>query len=1138
MHLSPEDSTDASLYPSPNLPSGTLTFLFTDVEGSTRLWEQFPDRMREATIRHDALIEAAVAQWGGIVVRPRGEGDSRFAVFTRATDAIAAAEAIQRALFAEPWAVPSPVRVRIALHTGEADLRDGDYYGPAVNRCARLRSVAHGGQTLVSQVTYDLTRDALPGGVSLRDLGEHNLKDLKRTEHVYQLVIAGLPAEFPPLRAPESFHTNLPTALTSFIGREREIAEVKRLLTLTRLLTITGVGGAGKTRLALQVATDLLDSFADGVWLIELAPLSDSSLVTQLVANSLGIREEEGRPLIQTLVDSLPTKRLLLILDNCEHLVQGVAQLAQTLLSGAPKLCILATSREPLGVAGEMAWSIPPLSSPGLHEVVALGQLTQYDTVKLFIDRAIAVKPDFVVSNQNAPAVAQICARLDGIPLAIELAASRVKVLPAEEIATRLDDRFRLLVSGSRTALPRQQTLRALIDWSHDLLTESERVLLRRLSVFAGGWTLQAAEEVCSGTSIEAWEVLDLLARLIDKSLVVAELQEGRERYRFMEMIRQYGQERLAESKETDEIAHKHAQHFMQMAKESYGELWGSKQGYWLARLETEHDNLRAALEWMARDVGREEMLLEIAGSLWRFWEIHGYISEGRAWLENALARNPDAPPYLRANGLRGAGRLARQQGDYAQAKTMHEQSLALFRAMGLKLGIARELDALGEIAQSQGNYARAIELHTESLALRYEIDDKEGIAVSLGQLGNIARSRGQYQYARELLEQSLELNRETGDKLYTALSLNNLGLVACLMCEYERAISLFEEAVSLYRELNDRLGISNTLHNLGNVAKDRGDMQRATTLYQECLALKQELGDKHGIARVMADLAEVAVCQGNYARAAELTEQSLTLFRELGGKPGIIVSSVVQAFVAHYQGDYERASSLGAESLALSTELDLPRGIAYAKEVLGLSAYAQERLAEAKEHLEEAIASFRKVNDRRNVAYALANLARTAYRQDDHVGANRFLDESLSISRELDIRWSLAFSLEITGLLQRSQGNYGRALGLFQESVHLSAEQANQQGIANCLGALAGLAAMTGQPIRAAHLFAAAEKLRQAIGARMGSDDRQEYEIYLDVVRHQLDEADFTTAWSEGCAMTTEQAIEEASIPHIGSHM
>ncbi len=925
---------------------------------------------------------------------------------------------------------------------------------------------------------------------------------------------------------------NLPVEPTPLIGREQEVAEVHDALVReeVRLLTLTGPGGTGKTRLGLQVATELLDHFRHGVFFVPLADITDPGLIVSKIAQPLGVREGRSQPLLENLKGYLQGKHMLLLLDNFEH-VGAAAPVVADLLAAAPQLKVLVTSRAVLNLRGEHGFPVPPLKLPDRLDLRSLERLGTCEAVRLFIERARAANARFALTDENAAAVAEICHRLDGIPLAIELAASRVRVLTAEEIAARLDDRFRLLASGSRTALPRQQTLRALIDWSHDLLSESERVLLRRLSVFAGGWTLLAAEEVCSGGSIEAWEVLDLLAHLIDKSLVVAEPQDGRQRYRFLETLQQYGQERLAESKETDEFAYKHAEHFMKMAEESYGELWGPQQGYWLTRLETEHDNLRTALEWMTRDVGREEMLLQMAGSLWRFWEIRGYISEGRAWLERALARNPNASAYLRANGLRGAGMLARQQGDYAQAKAMHEQSLALFRETGDKLGIARELDVLGEIAQCQGNYPQAIELHRESLALRYEIGDEEGIAVSLGQLGRVARRRGRYQLAQDLLEESLELHRERGDKLYTALSLNNLGLVACLLCEYGRAISLFEEALSLYRELNDRLGISNALQNLGNVAKEQGDMQRAKTLYQACLALKQELGGKRGIARVMADLAEVALCQGNYARAAELAEQSLTLFRELDVKPGVIVSSVVQAFVAHYQGDYDRASSLATESLVLSTELDVPRGVAYAKEVLGLGAYAQGDLQEAQEQLQAALAGFRKVNDRRNVAYTLANLARTVYRQGDRVGAIHFLDESLSIARELDIRWSLAFALEIMGLLQRSQGHYGHAWELFRESLHLSAEQANQQGIANCLGALAGLAALDRQSIRAAHLFAAADKLRQAMGViRMGSDDQREYEQYLAVLRRQLDEAAFTVAWSEGWAMTTEQAIEEAS--------
>jgi predicted ATPase/Tfp pilus assembly protein PilF len=938
----------------------------------------------------------------------------------------------------------------------------------------------------------------------------------------------------PPLGSTPPPHTptshNLPLEPTPLIGREQEVAEVYNALVRdeVRLLTLTGLGGTGKTRLALQVATELLDHFQHGVFFVSLADITAPELVVSEIAQPLGIREGGCQPLLEKLKDYLQDRHVLLLLDNFEHVV-AAAPVVADLLAAAPRLTVLVTSRERLNLRGEHGFPVPPLKLPDPLQLPPLERLGEYEAIKLFVERARAANACFTLTAENASAVAEICHRLDGIPLAIELAASRMRVLTAEEIAVRLNDRFRLLVNGSRSALPRQQTLQALIDWSHDLLSENERVLLRRLAIFAGGWTLQAAEEVCSGEGIEAWEVLDLLAHLIDKSLVIAEPQDGGQRYRFLETLREYGQERLAESKETDVFAHRHAEYFMKLAGESYGELWGPQQGYQLTRLEMEHDNLRTALEWMARAAGHEEMLLQLSGTLWRFWEIRGYISEGRAWLERALARNPNAPAYLRANGLRGAGMLARQQGDYAQAKAMHEQSLALFQELDYKFSVARELDVLGEIEQSLGNYPQAIELHQKSLALRCEIGDEEGIAVSLGQLGRIARRRGQYQLARDLLEESLELHRQQGDKLYTALSLNNLGRVACLLCEYERAISLLEEALSLYRELNDRLGISNALHNLGNVAQEQGDMQRAKTLYQESLALKQELGHRRGIARVMADLAEAAWCQGDYTRAEELAGQSLTLFQELDVKPGVIVSSVLLALVAHYQGDFERAASLATAGLALSTELDVPRGVAYAQEVLGLIAYAQGNLQEAQVQFQNALAGFRKVDDKRNVAYTLVNLARTVYRQGDRACAIRFLDESLSISRELDIRWSLAFTLEIMGLLQRSQGNYDRAAELLRESLHLSAEQANRQGIANCLGALAGLAALARQPIRAAHLFAAADRLRQEIGVKMGSDDQQEYEYHQAALRRQLDDTAFTTAWSEGWAMTTEQAIEEA---------
>jgi predicted ATPase/class 3 adenylate cyclase len=1118
---------DGTIQYSPqNLPSGTVTFLFTDIEGSTHLWEQHPEQMWEAMGRHDTLFESVVQQEAGVVVRPRGEGDSRFAVFTRATNALRAAVAVQRLFFAEPWAI-HPLRVRIALHSGEADLRDGDYYGNTVNRCARLRSAAHGGQILISHTTYLLVRDELPTGVGMRDLGKYNLKDLDRPEHIFQVVLADLPADFPPLNTPEQIRNNLPLALTSFIGRQREIQELENLLLQSRMLTVAGPGGAGKTRLAIRVAQNVQGSYPDGVWFIDLAPLSNRGLLSQYVMNLMGMREEAGYSPDQSLMDNLRSKTSLLILDNCEHLLPEVAQLAEAMLHGAPSLRILATSREKLGTSGEIVWRIPPLSSPDLKEAIDVENLLQYEAVKLFSDRAAAAKSDFTITKENAETVAQICARLDGIPLAIELAAARVRVLSVEEILERLDDRFRLLV-GPRIALPRQQTLRALIDWSYDLLTEKERMLLRRLSVFAGSWTLEAAEQVCSGNEIETWEVLDLLTGLIDKSFVIVETQKGRERYRFLETILKFSQGRLSESHEADEFTQKHALYFLKVAKNSYGKMWGPDQAYWLSVIDKEHDNLRTALERLSQTAGNEGMMLQLAGSLWRYWEIRGHLTEGRTWLEAALAKNLSAADYPRANGLGGAGHLARQQGDYEQARALHEQSLSIFRAMADKLGAARQLNALGEIAQNLGDYPRAIELHEESLSFRREIGDKEGIAVSLRQLGVIARERGDYEHARELLEKSLILERELGDKLLLAISLNDLGLVAHALCNYDEAVLLFEEAVALQRELNDRLGISNSLLNLGNVAKDRGNFKQAQLLDRECLTLKKELGDKRGIAQVLVALAEVAFRQGRYPQATDLANQSLTLSRELGLKREILISLEIMGFIAYYQGNYERAAALADETLTMSVELEAPRPIGYANMLSALGMFSEGNLPEAREKFQEALAIFQKVNDCRNIAGTYASLARVAYRQGDHEAARCFLEEGISISQKINISWTYGLVLEIMGLLQRSEGNYEHALELFQESLSLAVEQENQQGIANCLGAMAGLAVIANQMRRAARLFAAAGKLRREMGAKMNSNDRLEYEHYLAMVHEHLDEATFEAEWSEGFLMTTDQIVEE----------
>ncbi|MGH2352814.1 MAG: ATP-binding protein, partial [Chloroflexota bacterium] len=503
-----------------------------------------------------------------------------------------------------------------ALHTGEAELRDGDYYGSAVNRAARLRAIAHGGQALLSQATYDLARDALPAGTRLRDLGEHRLSDLARPERVFQLIVTGVPDTFPLLRSLDMLPHNLPLQLTSFVGRERELPAVRDLLAEHRLVTLTGPGGTGKTRLALQVAADVLPAYPDGVWLVALAALADPALVPHAVAQAVGVREEPGRPLLGTLADALRPKRLLLVLDNCEHLLDACAHLADALLRACPHLRVLATGREALGIAGETAWRVPSLGLPDARHLPPVEVLSQYEAVRLFIDRALAVQPGFRVTNQNALAVVQVCARLDGIPLAIELAAARVRVLPVEQLLVRLEDRFRLLSGGSRTALERHQTLRAAVDWSYDLLTEPENAVFARLAVFAGGFTLDAAEAVCAGDGIEAVEVLDLLTHLVDKSLAVVDEQpDGTARYRLLETLRHYAREKLAAREEADTVRAQHATHYLALAEQADPELRGPRGAGWLDRLRRDLDNMREALAW-AEAGGEAELGLRLAAAL------------------------------------------------------------------------------------------------------------------------------------------------------------------------------------------------------------------------------------------------------------------------------------------------------------------------------------------------------------------------------------------------------------------------------------------------------------------------------------------------------------------------------------------
>jgi predicted ATPase/DNA-binding CsgD family transcriptional regulator len=633
-------------------------------------------------------------------------------------------------------------------------------------------------------------------------------------------------------RTPERTPHNLPIRLSSFIGREKELAELRRLLEGNRLLTLTGAGGCGKTRLALAAADELVETFEDGVWLVDLAPLADPSLVPQAVASTLGVREQPGRSPTETLSDYLASKKVLLVLDNCEHLIEACAELAESLLRSCPELWVLATSREALGVAGEVAWPVPSLALPDLRRTPNIEGLSRYESARLFVERTEAVKPTFSLTEQNAPSVVKICYRLDGIPLAIELAAARTKVLSVEQISERLDDCFRILAAGSRTTIPRQRTLHATMDWSHELLSEQERALFRRLSVFAGGFSLEATESVCAGEDLEHYGVLELLSHLVDKSLIMVAEQDGEARYRLLETVRQYGREKLDESGEEAELGRRHAGYFVGLAEKAERELSGPDQARWLTLMETEHDNLRAALSWSFGERGDVGFGVRLAAALWLFWFSRGYVSEGRRWLESAISRSGRAAPYARANVLNGAGWLATFQDDYGTAKILIEEGLALYRELGDKEGIASSIAYLGFVAV---------------------LGQRDDVPVAM------------------LLEEASRLKPELKDRRTVAYLLVLEGLVALGRGDLEQAVALNEEGLALYREVSDALGVLACLWNIGLVKLAQGDYERSTTLLRESLRLAWDLDHKLYIQYSIIGLAGVAASRVRPVRAAQL---------------------------------------------------------------------------------------------------------------------------------------------------------------------------------------------------------------------------------------------------------------------------
>ncbi len=826
--------------------SAVTTHLFTDIEGSTRLWEQEPERMRPALARHDALTREAVETNRGKIVKTTGDGFH--AVFDDPLDALAATLQLQISLAGPDATHGIPLRVRSGLHAGVDERRDNDFFGSVVNRAARIMNSAHGGQILVSQAVVVLIADRLPKDVAMRNLGRVRLRDLSGAELVYQIVHPKLRQDFPALRSLEATPNNLPQQLTSFIGREKELREVAKLLRATRLLTLLGVGGLGKTRLSIELGAEVMDDFPDGVWFVELASLADESLVPQAVASVLGVKEEAGHPVLEALVKYLRDRHLLIVLDNCEHLLLACAATAKVLLQAGANTKVLTSSREPLRLMSETTYHILPLSVPDSNERATVASLLGFEAVQLFVSRAAAVQSGFGISDQNAPAIAQICHRLDGIPLALELAAARVRSLSVDTIAARLSDQFRLLTRGDRTALPRQQTLRALIDWSYELLTERERTLLRRLAVFVGGWSLDAAENVGAGDEVARSDVVDLLTGLVDKSLVALEAQG--ERYRMLEIVRAYAQERLDESGEGNTIRRSHLAFYCELVALARQHLFGPTQGEWFRRLDLERENLLVAHAWCDHIEDGATLGLQLAYSVKPYWINRGLLGLGHRVTVEAITR-----------------------------KGTENRNIALCRGL---------FDA-GQLCCFMGRYAEAQQYLEESLSIARELEDNGRIAMALQPLGLACLGQANIHTARSHLNEAVALAEKLGNKRELAGALNGLAQLHRVALELDAAEPLYQEVLALARELGDHESVAIAFLNLAMVAIERGSQDRARELILDVLPIIEETGAKRlgeSVFEVSAGLAVLLEQWKEAARffgAAEAQAEATGLHRDPG---------------------------------------------------------------------------------------------------------------------------------------------------------------------------------------------------------------------------------------------------------------
>ena len=855
----------------------TLTFLFTDIEGSTPLWDRNIDAMRGATARHNALLRESIGAHGGDAFRV--VGDAFCVAFADADSAVHAAIDAQRSLIRENWG-DAPIRVRMGVHSGVAEAADDEIFrGPALARAARVMAAAHGEQILLSAATVALLDSKTPAGGFLRDLGDHTLRGFARAERLYQLIVPGLRAEFPPIGTREALRTNLPPPLTSFVGRERALADVRKHARALRMVTLVGAGGTGKTRLMLEAAAELVDTFADGVWLVELAPLADAAQIAHTIAAALGARAEGDVPALAIVETALAGKRTLLLLDNCEHVIDGAAHVAQSLLRAVPTLHILATTREALGIDGELTYRVPSLSLPA-DDASGDDDMAQSEAVRLFVDRARGVLPEFALTTRNASALAQICRRLDGIPLALELAAARLTALSVDELAQRLHDRFRLLTGGRRTALPRQRTLRALVDWSYDLLSDDERIMLMALSVFSSGFTLGAAEAVCAENEVHETTVLDAIERLAAKSLLLVEYDEGAQtRYRMLETIRQYATEKLLDAQHADTARRRHFNYFVALAERAEPELRKANVLEWLDRLEAEHDNLRAALDWAAD--ADAQGYARLAGALYDFWNVRGHFVEGFERLERAVESHV-TEDTTRLKARLGAGALAYRLDKRRYAADLLDAAAALARRLSDTRSEAEATLWRACALDSQG--ADYIESMAEKgLTLSRSIDDAWGVGFATWHFALAKQLRGCFADAQHLfLEGAAHFDRG-GCVLMAALARTYAGQSALDRLDFDGARELLENALTEHVRLGNTHDAAITLRSLGKLELNVGRLMEARHASEESAKIFSRLQDPNCAARSALVVAEVFHAIGDHSFALRHAEDAAAAEARLG---------------------------------------------------------------------------------------------------------------------------------------------------------------------------------------------------------------------------------------------------------------